>query len=405
MDFGSYTLLIVQILFLVWCGVTINKLFRQQVKNLQFSLGRHVNILFVFGVYSALSFDYHSNVIAACVIPAFLLALSNNSLKIAWFWLLFILAGKENLSLWMIFVCIGLLVEYRKSKQVSYHLVAMVLVSIVWFVGVTGFIMPAFSENGAYPHFHYSVLGETSGDAIKFLLMHPIESLKLLFSNHTGLPEADHVKPEFIALMCYAGLPLLIFRPAYLIMMIPLVFQKFYHDDFFKWGIYAQYSIEFAPIVAIGVVSAVSGFNNNKFRLLILLVVIAGNLRATRYLFKEKTRLWQEKNKIDPFRMSHYRRPFPVEQFRKAIDLIPEDAIVSCQSNFQPHISLRDKVYQFPDINDAQFILLTDWAGSYPLERKDFDCWMDSLHRSDDWNIEYENVWVVLFGRKNSVAQ
>lgn len=395
--FGTYTLLVVQVVFLIWAGITVKRLL--EINNITRSyawIGMLIFYLF-FGIFSAVSFDYHSNVIAACVVPAFFQALSKNSIKLSWFWLVFILCGKENLGLWMIFVCAGLIIEFRNNSRVRAHLIAMAAFSAVWFVLVTAFVMPAFSENGAYPHFHYSVLGNTSGEALKFLLLHPIDSIKLFFSNHSFKIEADHVKPEFLQLMLFAGLPLLIIRPAFLIMMVPLFFQKFYHDDFFKWGIYAQYSVEFAPIMAVGVVMAISSVQFRKLRLILFFLALVGNVRATRYLLKEKTRLWQEKTKIDPFRVSHYKRPFPVDEFRIALEVIPDDAVVSCQSNFQPHIALRDRVYQFPDINDAEYIILTDWAGPYPLEKADFDCWMDSLHHSDVWQMTHENQWVSVF--------
>ena len=80
--------------------------------------------------------------------------------------------------------------------------------------------MPALSVNRTYQHFHYSVLGNNAFEAASFLIRHPFESLKTLFINHTGDPHGDYIKAEFHILLLFSGLPLLLFKPQYLLMLV-----------------------------------------------------------------------------------------------------------------------------------------------------------------------------------------
>ena len=72
--------------------------------------------------------------------------------------------------------------------------------------------MPGLSNSSSYPHFNYSFLGDNEFEAIRFLIKHPLESLKTLFINQTNDPSGDYVKAELHALILISGLPLLIFK-------------------------------------------------------------------------------------------------------------------------------------------------------------------------------------------------
>lgn len=398
--FGTYTLLFVQLFFLIWAGITVKKLLLFRGKGEDISLAGMWMFYLFFGVYAALSFDYHSNVVAACALPAFILALHQKHTGKAWLWLTFMLIGKENISLWLIFVCLGLVLEFYRERKIVLQLCLMATASAAWFVVVTGYIMPALSKAGAYPHLHYAVLGKTSGEALKFLLSQPLKALTLLFSNHSGNPEADCVKPELITLMTIAGLPLLLRRPAYLIMMVPLVFQKFYHNDSFKWGIYAQYAIEFAPIMAIGVMEVISMIESHKLKQLLMGITLAGSAVGMLHLM-QPTCLWEEKNRIRFYSEHHYKRHYPIALVKQQLDRIPSEAIVSTQSSFQPYLSLRDKVYHFPVINDAEYVVISTYESPWPISSEELREWMRKFDHSPDWEKVATQSWIRIYRRKS----
>lgn len=397
--FGTYTLLVIQVAFVVWAGIMVKKLLSYRGLGEKLSLGGMWLFYLFFGIYSAISFDYHSNVIAACALPAFLLALHQQRIALAWAWLLFIIVGKENMSLWMIFVCFGLMVEFYRTKRTLLHLGLMSFTAATAFVLITGMIMPGLSKAGAYPHFHYTVLGKSSGEALEFIFTHPLETLSLFFANHSNNPEADCVKPEFITLLCLAGLPLLLRRPGFLIMMVPLFFQKFFHNDPLKWGIYVQYAVEFAPIMAIGVSEVVATLRKPALKFSVLGLCLAGSAVGVIHLM-QPTCLWEEKNRIRFYSEHHYKRHYPTALVKEQLDRIPAEAIVSTQSPLQPYLSLRDKVYHFPVINDAEYIVLSTYESPWPVSQEELREWMRKLDHSPDWEKVATQSWVRIYKRK-----
>ncbi len=402
--FGTYTLLVVQVGFVVWAGIMIKKLLLYRGLGEHLSLGGMWLFYLFFGIYSAISFDYHSNVIAACILPAFILALHQKRLGVAWLWLAFMIVGKENMSLWMIFVCLGLMVEFYKSRRTLMHLGLMSFASAAAFVVITGMIMPALSKAGTYPHFHYAVLGKSSGEALRFMFAQPLETLSLFFANHSNNPEADCVKPEFLVLLGLAGLPLLLRRPGYLIMMIPLFFQKFFHNDPLKWGIYVQYAVEFAPIMAIGVSEVITTIRKPSLKWSVLGLCLAGSAAGVIHLM-QPTCLWEEKNRIRFYSEHHYKRHYPTALVKEQLNRIPSDAIVSTQSPFQPYLSLRDKVYHFPVVKDAEYIVLSTHESPWPVSQEELKEWMRKLDHSPEWERVATQSWVRIYKRRLNSKQ
>lgn len=107
--FGSYTLLIVQLGITIAGGIGIRKLVLMMSGRRILSLLAQIQFYFSFGIFTALSFDYHSNVCAAMLLPWFFVFLKQKKwLKAALIFFLINMA-KENMPLWMIFICSGLL--------------------------------------------------------------------------------------------------------------------------------------------------------------------------------------------------------------------------------------------------------------------------------------------------------
>lgn len=392
--FGTYTLLIVQIFFLIIGGIGVYNFFYSSEKK---TIGLYACAFFFsfFGVFSAVSFDYHSNVIAACIMPWFIVSINKHKQKQALIFFILILIAKENMSLWLLFVCLGLLIEHRNHKPTKNFLLLLATLALFYFILILSVVMPAFSNQSHYNHFDYAVLGSNMTEATKTLLLHPWSSLKLLVVNTTTNPKNDFIKLEFIVLICITGLPLLIKKPGYLLMTFPLILQKFFNDNPNKWGIVGQYSIEFAPVLAIGLFSFINSLESNKNALLMARVILSMSVIST-IRTMDSTIMWTEKNKIRFYQLSHYTKDYNFMEAHKIIELIPHDAIVSAQSPFLPHLALRDKIYQFPTINDAEYIVFSEKENSYPLSRTDFNRYIENLMKSPDFEVLSSEPLVVL---------
>lgn len=368
--FKTYTLLIIQIVFVLIGAYGVYRYFRYRntYSNSEiFSTIMCVSFLFYFGIYSALSYDYHSNVVAAMLVPFLFLYIRQRKWIKAFLILFFICIGKENMSLWMSFVMLGLMIEYKKEIEVLKVLSLFFVFSVLYFLIITKFVMPYFSNEGRFYQFHYSVLGSNYVSAFKNLILHPIQTLKILFINHTKHPNADYVKAELHLFILLSGLWALFFRPQYIVMIIPVYFQKLFHDNYLIWGIDTHYSIEFAPILIIGAGEFFLSVKKHNIQNSLASILLLLNLICTIRLM-DNTILFTNKSRIRIYQSSHYERKFNIQNVYDAINMIPDSSVVSAQTSILPHLSLRDKIYTFPILKDAEFIVLNQDDDTYPLD-------------------------------------
>jgi hypothetical protein len=169
-------------------------------------------------------------------------------------------------------------------------------------------------------------------------------------------------------------------------MLLPIFFQKLFHDNFHLWGVYAQYCIEFAPVMAVGIFIAIAKIKTATPQRIITSMVLVGSLVGTIKMM-DRSAIFTNKSTIRFYQSAHYVRNYDVNTVHRQLDAIPPDAIVSAQSPFLPHLSLRETIYQFPTINDAQYIVLSQLEGPYPLNEEQFRTALDSVAQSKSWKI------------------
>lgn len=389
--FGTYTLLIVQIISILLGGVGVFKYFKDRENtDLRIAYLAMIYFFLFFGIFSAVSYDYHSVVVATCIVPWFFYYFRKEAYKIATLLVILILISQENLALILLFLFIGLMFEYRKNKKALFILSAYTLLSMTYFIVITQLIIPAFSEGETYRGFVYSTLGDTPIEAVKNLILNPVQSIKTLFINHTNHPYGDYVKLETHLILLLTGVYMLFFKPWYLFMLIPIYAQKLFHDTSTIWSISSQYSIEFAPILAIGVFSVITDIKRRTFQnILIILALIGATASTVRVM--DNTVQFTDKSAIRFYKADHYNRPYNVKEVHAALKTIPAQARVSAQTNYTPHLSLRKSIYQFPLIKDAEYIVFSTLEGSYPMHEDKFAHTTNQLLHSDEWQIQYQN--------------
>lgn len=396
--FGTYTLQIVQIASIIFGAIGINRLMKLWFPNSKIPLSATLVFLLFFGNFSALAFDYHSNVVAAMLIPWLFLTFENKKVKSAWMVFVFIIIAKENMSFWLFFVTTGLAWIHRKDKQLVRTSLLMALISILYFVLVLGFIMPWFSNAGSYHHFHYTILGNSASEAFIHLITHPLEAIKWLFYNHSGDVVNNYVKAELWIFLLLSGF-LAIKKPIYLWMLLPIFGQKMYHDDPKLWGIHWQYAIEFGGILTIASFDVIRTMKKQKLKnfFVILLPILSF---AASFRLMDNTIAYVEKARVRVYKSAHYSREFSISEAYKVLKKIPKNVAVSAQSAFVPHLALRDTVYTFPIIGEAKYILISPVESTYPLTTEEFQQKTNDLKQSNIWNIHYKSEEFILLKRK-----
>lgn len=393
--FGTYTLLIVQIVSILIGALGIYEFFKDRSDNIAYWASFY--FLAFFGVFSAVSFDYHSNTVASMLIPWFFYYFKSNKIKPVFIIFFLILIAKENMSLFMAFIALGLLIENFKNQSKRKLLSIGFLICLTWFLVITQFIMPVLSNNGIYPHFHYSSLGNSMAEVIISAFKSPIEALKMLFINHNQAEFGDFIKLELWIFLLLSGMFWLIKKPAYLIMLIPIFFQKLWHDNPQMWGVNGQYSIEFVPIFCIGIFSVLSSFIDYK-KTAIAITIIGVLISSLRLM--DNTVVFTNKAQIRFYQAEHYERNFDVKLVHQKLNEIPKETIVSTQSALLPHLALRPSVYNFPSVKDAALIVYCPMESPYPLQQAEFDSLMNTYKNSNNWIIEFHNKSLVILKRK-----
>lgn len=396
--FGTYTLLIVQIASILVGAVGVYRLIEHKFPQSKLKNYAVTYFLLFFGIFSAISFDYHSNVVASMLVPWLFLAIDKRQFLSSFILVVLLLIGKENLALWVVFIALALFVKYFRDKQLRYFLLGILVFSLLYFIVITGYVMPALSNSGKYPHFHYSKLGLNVGEAIKHILNHPLDSFRLLFINHSGIPLFDFIKAETWIFLLLTGL-FCLFRPLYLVMLIPIIGQKMFHDNPAMWSVNYQYSIEFAPIFAIGIFEGIGHLHKKKLQKTLAIFAVILSFSCTIRLM-DNTIYPVDKNQLRLYKAEHYQATTPKKETSSLLQLIPKTAIVSAQTQFVPHLALRPSVYQFPIIKEAEYILLAPLESAYPLNAEQFAEKIIELKKDPTWEVAKQTQHVLLFKRK-----
>lgn len=398
--FGQYTLLIFQIAFIVAGGIGVYRFLLLKFQNQQLAMFGLLSFYLFFALYSALSFDYHSNVISAMLAPWVFLNLHKGKKINFFFLLLAMMIGKESVSLWTFFLCLGLMIEYRKDKDKLKTLLFGALFSVVYFIVILKLVMPSLANSGKYEHYKFHALGQDYNSAFKFIFTHPIEFIKTLFVNHSTNPSNDWVKTEFYIFTLVSGGLLLFFRPAYLLMLWPVLVMKMCYDEPSAWSIDCHYSIEFAPLVVIGAFTVIAELRSKVKRNLLIAFCVLGSAMVT-YRLMNQTVYWHDSHRMRFYHAHHYGRAYNTQLVRERLAAIPDTAIVAAQTPLLPHIAFRDHCYQLPKVKDAEYIVIAEQDdATYPVSMPELKKQMSDSLNSGRWEIVFMDKDLSMIKRK-----
>lgn len=381
--FGIYTLLIFQILGVLVGGWGIYRLIRSYSSSPLLPLLAMVSLMAFYGVWHALSFEYHSTVIASMLIPWLLLFIRQRRFGLSSLFVILISIAKETMPLWLFFISLALLWDYRKEQPTRRWLMAYMAYSLLYFVIIGMVVMPLFGSNDQVI-WRYRYMGDSFGAIALHMATHPWSTLVNFFSNFTHDADYDHIKLQFcICTVLSGGWLLLARKPHWLLMMAPSLAMKMLARDAGFWGITFHYNVEFAPVLVCGAFIILSEMKQQRLQT-ILACCTTGLLLLTTSFTTSKHAKMIRKQQVRILDKRHYRQDdFDAAYARKLLREIPSDASVSATSLFVPHLADRDSVYMFPCGADlSQYILVLDrhWAYHEGDEERIASIIDDTLH-------------------------
>lgn len=399
--FGTWTMLIFQFLAILYGGLGVYRYVLSLTKNQTLSTIAVAHFFSIWGIYSALSFDYHDNVVAAMFVPWLLLHFKENNRRQTLIYFVLVLIAKENMALWAVFIGLGLAFRafFDRNKEQMRLALLMALIALIYFVVIIKFVIPGLAVPGrGYLHNSFNALGGNLGEVAINILKHPFKAIQLLFTNHSGNPAMDGIKGETFLAIALAGGFAMILRPEYLIMIVPILGQKMFNDVTMRWGISMHYSIEFAPIIVIALYHIIHKLKKNQLHLAFIFLIIC-SMSTSSFLDHRVSEYYNAENN-QFYKKSHWVRDFDVASVHRSLEKIPADARVSAQSCLAPHIAFRDYIYPYPVIASANFIaLIPVEPNKYPMNDSTYQTNIDHLLASKKW-VVFEKTKAVLILKK-----
>ncbi len=394
---GEYTLLVVQIVFVLIGGYGFNLLAGKILKDETKAILVQLTFLLCFAVISSVGFDYHSNVIAVCLSPYLIYYyLNENKQKLLLTWLLIIIS-KENMILNVSFLLVLLPFIIKKTNRLKFFAISLGLISFVLFLVIVGFVMPKLSSTEVYFNFKYTSAGGSKSfkELFLFLIGHPIKSIELLFTNTSGNSLYDYYKAEAHVFIFLCGGFVFLLRPLLLVAAAPIYLQKFLHDSENIWGLSYQYNIDFLPLIFLGICLVASKLTFNYFTHAVLIVNIILTIRMM-----DKTISFVKKSSIRIYQNIHYESDIDRNEFKQVEKLIPENASLMAHSYFTPHLCLRDSIFMFNGFTKkTEYILVSDTAIPYPLKGKEYLSEVEKIKLSNEYLLIFNSSKIKLYKR------
>ena len=388
---GTYTLIIIQNSLIVLAAWYSYRLIKLKTDNVWLTSGVVLYFFLLFGRYSAFGTDVNLAIMSACFVPAFLYYFEIRKYLIAFIILVLSLFSRENMPIWFIFIFVVLILSHWKDKKAVIYSLAGIATSIIYFILLFKVFIPGIETPGVkYVLFNYSALGAGPGEALKFTLLHPFETIRLFFVNHLSNPDYNNVKLEFYITYLISGGFVLLFRPKYIIWFIPIVAQKVLNDDFFRWGLATYYSVEIVTLLPISVFLVLNSLKINKLQNTMVGLVCVCSLAMTIHKMDSGNQQvpWTfYKAKIKFYDKSFYVAPFNVKKVNKLLKQIPEDAKVSASNVITPHLAQRPFIYFFPTVNDAEYIVFSMLDNNYLMSAEENDKHRNNYLNNPEWKI------------------
>ncbi len=375
----------------------------------------------MWGLWSA-AFDFHEVAIATAAVPwAIYFYLRGNFGLAFWAWLI-AMGSKELFAIWGLFLWTGWAYTFRRTDPLHYrkalllslfsllYLLLIILLGVFW----------AEKRMGAVSRIwlYYAYLTQTDPFSSCSCQLERIweclpsgysflSLFKLLLRPQriwTFLLESPHptyagIKSELYWSFLLSGGWAIWWAPILAWMFLPIFLYKMLAANYFMWGTLHHYSLEFAILTPILVVWA---FRENPLRrfILSLAALLAQIMQLS--LLDSRVSKWYAPERHRWYARQHYESEYDYATIHEVLAQIPSKVPVSAVSCVIPHLPSREKLYHFPIIGEAQYIILLLGQNpcSYPLSPGDYFTRIDSLKQSGAWAVFHESPSLIILKKQ-----
>lgn len=294
--------------------------------------------LVFWGVLAGVIYDFHHAVFA---VPAISTALYATLTRRNWLLLpavVWAMLTREDVALTLVALGFYILVVQRRWILGA----AMMAVNAAWLGLLLSVVIPALGGGVAYRHWTYDALGTGPVSALGFLVRHPLESLKLLFSTDTK------IRVWIGSFAAFALLPLV--SPV-LLVVLPSFLERFWSSSPNFWSFHFQYSMVPAPILAFAAIDTCVRLHR---MLSGRVAAVATTLALPVAAFAASAVVTAAVNPIDE--LTTYLPNSRVAEINACLATIPSDASVTASNSLVPHLSHRAQIYEVTMQPSADYV-------------------------------------------------
>lgn len=398
----TYTLLIIQWVIVLFGARATYKLILMKTEDNHLSLMSGIYYFILLGRYTSAAGDCNLAIMGSAFVPVFLYYFEKEKWTATLVCFLLLVFNREDYSLWLIFICGFLMVLHRKDRLKLKRSGILLLLSVLFFIIIFQWIIPGLEdENKKYTLFNFAVLGKTPGEAFSFILHHPWQAFKLLYTNHSDSNYYNGIKQEFYWVYFLSGGFLLFYRPYFLLPFIPVIAKKMYNDDPLRWSMESFYSIEIVALLPILVFFIIARMGSETLKVVLAWMVccctlIVSGFETTKSADKHIA-LLGDTRKFNFADSTFYASDYNLRDIRHAMRIIPDTAAVSASGKLSQHLAFRKKIYFFPRIDDAQYVFVLKKNDNWPISQQQADTLIHELLTERDFEvlIDKADFWLL----------
>jgi uncharacterized membrane protein len=257
-------------------------------------------------------------------------------------------------------------------------------------------VMPHYN-NGASSHFYerYGVLGSSPGAALKTIFTHPGRLITTAF---------DWGGVHYLIYLLLPLALLVVAAPLVLLAAVPELGLNLLSSTTTQTSIHHHYTAGvIPPLIAASVLGAARLAQGRRERGLALAILAAAAALTTNY-WLGAIPLWRSLPGGQGFQAyaSHISTHDHIAE--RALEVIPDGAVVSATNSLGAHLSARRRFLSFPYVQDAQWIAADETQPGYA------DRWdplatargVARVRRNPDWRLVFSEDGILVFKRAGS---
>lgn len=330
----------------------------------------------------ALAFDVHPETIAAFPLTLGIIGLLER--RFSWMWGGFLLSflAKEDMALYGIGAALWLL--YTRMIRQGFVLLCA---SLGYFLLIGFVVMPHFAGGiplGGYADF--GVLGGSVSELFTTLFTDPLSGASALVNS----PLKVGTLALFVAAL--GGFPL--FSPLALGALMVNILPRFLTTEPLRWTSHFHYGVVIVPFAVVGSMPVLLKAARRFPRGTLFLLACGGWISVWSTHASLLSPRWVVQYVTDERRV----------EVEHVLRLIPENAPVTASSPLVPHVTHRERVYQFPDhYGDATYVLISLDYSPYPLHYHQLATFVQYYQENERYALLWQAGGTYLFRREGGV--